>query len=59
MPDSYGMDFAAESFLGPNNTPKPIAINATNVERTIINPIATYSSIPTPHIIPGLFDKTP
>ena len=48
MPDSYGMLFASDGFLGPNNVPSPIAISATSVAKTIINAIATYSSILTP-----------
>jgi hypothetical protein len=45
MPDSYGMDFMSDFFFGPNKFPKPIAINATIVAKTIIKPIAIYSSI--------------
>jgi hypothetical protein len=48
MPDSYGMDFMPDFFFGPNKFPKPIAINATIVAKTIIKPIAMYSSILTP-----------
>jgi hypothetical protein len=42
------MDFASDCLRGPNNVPKPIAINATSVASTIINAIATYASILTP-----------
>jgi hypothetical protein len=48
MPDSYGIDFEADGFLGPNKFPMPIAIKATRVANRIISAIATYSSITTP-----------
>jgi hypothetical protein len=48
MPDSYGMDFASDGFLGPNNVPSPIAISAIIVAKATITAIATYSSILTP-----------
>jgi hypothetical protein len=48
MPDSYGMDFSADGFRGPNIDPRPIAISAIIVAKAIISAIATYSSIPPP-----------
>src|SRR6185503_1279501 len=42
------MLFTADFFLGPNKFPIPIAINATSVAKTIINAIATYSSMLSP-----------
>jgi hypothetical protein len=48
------MDLAADSFLGPKRVPNPMAINATRVDKTIINPIATYSSMLAPHKVPML-----
>jgi hypothetical protein len=44
MPDSYGIDFASDFFFGPNNSPRPIAMNAISVATAIITPMAIYSS---------------